>query len=292
MNNNETTTVASSKKFLTKDEVINNKKASIKKLNQLLEGLINDGNPQHLKKANLISYWLKDYVSLIDFEETFDPTRNISYKRGNIVKLNFGFNIGCEYGGLHYAVVLDEHNHHNSPVVTVIPLTSIKDDQIVHENSVELGNELYRLLKLKHDTISKTLSDEQKELNLQVDSLEKTINQLTSQIVTVEAMDKTTPDYAENVVSLRKAHSLISDMLKDVHKKVIHNQEELEYLNKITNEISRMKQGSIALINQITTISKMRIFDPRNIHGVLSGISLSGETMDKINDKVKELYVR
>ena len=52
-----------------------------------------------------------------------------------------------------------------------------------------------------------------------------------------------------------------------------------------------MKEGSVALVNQITTVSKMRIFDPRNIHGVLSGISLSSESMERINKKVKELYI-
>ena len=68
-------------------------------------------------------------------------------------------------------------------------------------------------------------------------------------------------------------------------------QAELEYLNKIGQEISQMKEGSIALINQITTVSKIRIFDPRNLKGVLSGISLSEESMIKINNKLKELYV-
>ena len=38
-----------------------------------------------------------------------------------------------------------------------------------------------------------------------------------------------------------------------------HNAEQQEYLEKIGQilEISRMKEGSIALINQITTISKI-----------------------------------
>ena len=70
-----------------------------------------------------------------------------------------------------------------------------------------------------------------------------------------------------------------------------HNSEQQENLEKIGLEISRMKEGSIALVNQITTVSKMRIFDPRNIKGVLAGISLSEENMDKINQKMKELYI-
>lgn len=154
-----------SKEF-TKEDVIQNKKEAIKCLNKMLESFINDSSGRHLKKANLISYWLKDYVNLINFEEKFEPTKNIAYKRGNIVKLNFGFNVGSEYGGLHYGVVLDNRNSHNSPVLTVIPLTSVKDGKTIHSNSVELGNEIYRSLKLKYDTISKTLKSEQTEINL------------------------------------------------------------------------------------------------------------------------------
>ena len=94
----------------SKEDVIQNKKQAIKKLNSMLEGFINDPSGQRLKKANLLSYWIKDYVRMLSFEETFDPKKNIAYKRGDIVKLNFGFNIGSEYGGLHYAIVINNKN--------------------------------------------------------------------------------------------------------------------------------------------------------------------------------------
>ena len=152
-----------SKEF-SKDDVIQNKKEAIKSLNRMLEIFINDSTGNHLKKAHLLSYWIKDYVRMINFEEHFEPTRNIAYKRGNIVKIQFGFNIGCEYGGLHYGVVLDNKNAHNSPVVTVIPLTSARENRELHPNSVNLGNDIYRLLKLKYDTIDKSLKEEQLEI--------------------------------------------------------------------------------------------------------------------------------
>ena len=88
-------------KILQKDDVIINKKSAIKALNKMLESLINDSSITHLKKANLISFWIKDYVKLLEFEESFDPTKNISYKRGNVVKLNFGFNVGDYIMGLY-----------------------------------------------------------------------------------------------------------------------------------------------------------------------------------------------
>ncbi len=277
-------------KGFTKEDVIQNKKEAIKALNKMLESFINNPSGKHLKKAHLISYWIKDYVQMINFENKFEPTKNIAYKRGNIIKLNFGFNIGSEYGGLHYGIVLDKKNDHNSPVVTVIPLTSIKDSSAVHPNSVELGNELYKSLKLKYDTISKALKDEQQEI----------IQTIAAFSSLVDLAEKTLQSSKgkENVNELQAELDEVEKYLNAAEKidalwreKQQHNEEQQEYLDKIGEEISRMKKGSIALVNQITTISKIRIFDPRNLKGVLAGVSLSEDGMKKINNKVKDLYV-
>ena len=277
-------------KELIKEEVIQNKKQSIKALNTMLEYFINDPSGKHLKKANLISYWIKDYVKMINFEESFNPAKNIAYKRGNIVKLNFGFNIGAEYGGLHYGIVLDNHNAHNSPVVTVIPLTSKKDTKVLHSNSVDLGNELYKSLKLKYDTISKTLKEEQEELVAVSAAFEILIKMANDSLGKYKSCEENAEKEQElsNAGKYLNATKKITEIWED---KKLHNQSQQEYLEKIGLEISRMKEGSIALVNQVTTISKMRIFDPRNLKGVLSGVSLSEENMKKINQKLQDLYV-
>ncbi len=278
-------------KGFTKEDVIQNKKEAIKSLNNLLERYINDSSQKHLKKANLISYWLKDYSQLISFEEKFDPTKNIRYKRGNVVKLNFGFNIGCEYGGLHYGIVLDNNNSHNSPVLTIIPLTSSKAGKPVHNNSVDLGNEIYRLLKLKYDTISKSLNTEKNEIAATLTLLTKYTNMLYESLSEIEKCDVNSSEYHERITNARHFISATAPIRELWEQKQLHNTNEQSYLNKIGDEISQMKTGSIALVNQITTVSKMRIFDPRNLKGVLANISLSGESMEKINNKMKELYI-
>ena len=279
-----------SKEF-TKEDVIANKKAAIKALNNLLEGCINDPSGSHLKKANLISYWLKDYVRLINFEEKFDPKRNISYKRGNIVKLNFGFNVGSEYGGLHYGIVIDNHNALSSPVLTVIPLTSIKDNKTVHNNSVDLGNELYRLLKVKYDTINQGLKEEQSEITTTLQAFAVLVSMAEDASNELSSCDVESDEYAQKLSTARQYLDAAKILQAEWKQKQQHNQEEIDYLDKIGKEISQMKEGSIALVNQITTVSKIRIFDPRNLKGVLSGISLSEESMEKINQKLKELYI-
>lgn len=279
-----------SKEF-TKEDVIQNKKEAIKSLNKMLEFYINDTSEKHLKKANLISYWIKDYVRLINFEEKFDPTKNIAYKRGNIVKINFGFNVGSEYGGLHYGVVLDNKNSHSSPVLTVVPLTSVKDGKETHNNSVELGNEIYRSLKLKYDTISKSLKDEQEEIFLTLELFSKLHTITKNTIEEVNSCELGSDEYSQKLSEAQQYIDVASKLKDFWEEKQKHNSEEQEYLDKIGAEISQMKEGSIALVNQITTVSKMRIFDPRNLKGVLAGVSLSEESMEKINKKMKELYI-
>ena len=56
------------------------------------------------------------------------------------------------------------------------------------------------------------------------------------------------------------------------------------------NEADRMKQGSIALVGQITTISKIRIYDPKFHNDALSKIRVSPATLDLLDAKVQELF--
>ena len=57
-------------------------------------------------------------------------------------------------------------------------------------------------------------------------------------------------------------------------------------------EISQMKNGSIALINQITTISKQRIYNPKSDVDVLADIKLSNNSLNLIDTKIKKLFMK
>ncbi|CYT96393.1 hypothetical protein [Streptococcus suis] len=62
-----------------------------------------------------------------------------------------------------------------------------------------------------------------------------------------------------------------------------------EYLEKLINKIKNLKMGSIALLNQVTTISKLRLLDPINKKSLLTDITLSAETLDIIDDALKNI---
>ena len=264
-----------------KASVIKNKTASINRLSGLLDKYINDESERHMKKANLISYWLRDYVRYLEFEEKFDPKKYIAYKRGDVIKVSFGFNVGAEYGGLHYAVVLDNHNDHASPVVTVVPLTSTKDSKLDRHN-VSIGDEIYRLMKLKAQTFIKTSIEERENIN-------KNILHFKSLLELVHKSNQT--ESAPDAANSEDAVELLEQTLNELRLQSKRLAAVTTESEKILSEISRMKEGSTVLVGQITTISKMRIYDPQKTKDVLHGISLSKENMDKINEKIKELYI-
>ncbi len=270
----------------TKEEIIQHKKSAIRAINNLLENYISSESEEYLKKADLISYWTESFAKYISMEESFSPERLKSYKRGDVIKLNFGFNVGSEYGGLHYAIVINNHNARNSPVLTVVPLTSQKGGDEIHPDDVWLGNELYRNLKLKHDTIQKNLEGEKENIEKMVAVLEGILRAFDGKMQMYNQNQS-----GENLLDAGRYLEVAKDLTKEWRERSSKNAEATAQLKKIGTEIKRMKEGSIALVSQITTVSKMRIYDPRNARGVLSGIRLSPESMDKINDKLKDLYI-
>lgn len=232
------------KKNLTKQDVEQHKDTAINTLNTYLESLINDEST--LKKADLLSYWLEDYTKYLSSESTFNPSLYKKYERGDIIKVNLGFNVGSEQGGLHYAVVVDRKNSINSPTITIIPLSSIKEGTVLHASDVNLGTQIHDKLKEKIDTYMQNLV---KPITCKED---------------LEAMDG----------------SQVSEMITG-----------LQEIDKMVRELYRMKKGSFAIVNQITTISKQRIYDPKHVKDILHGIKLSNENLDLINEKLKKLYI-
>lgn len=239
------------------------KKQALQCIDQYLDNLINSGDEKKRGKADKLSYWLKDYIRYLSYEPSFNPTSLRRYKRGEIIKVHLGYNIGSEEGGLHYAVVLDKCDSVHSPVLTIVPLTSLNPDdtsRALRKGEVFLGNELFNNLNSKITVHNKHLNEEILELKKCLSSID--VNGINT---------------GEQIADI-----------KDRLHKAARNQ---ELLDKMRKEVFKMKKGSIALTNQITTISKIRIYDPRTNSDVLSNIKLSNEKLDDIDVNIIEQYV-
>lgn len=208
-------------------------------LNRLNVSFIKHIDAEEYKTSHLLSYWINDFANYHDEEKTFNTTKLITFKRGRIIKVNLGFNIGNELGGLHYCIVINKFDNPKNGTLTVVPLTSKKNKKYPH-SSVDLGNEIYTILNSLYSKEIEKLSNKYKD-----------IWSLPS-----ETSKQFTSDY--------------------------------EYVKKIKDEISKMKVGSVALINQVTTISKQRIFDD----DILREIRLSNESLDLIDKNIIKFFTK
>ncbi len=220
-----------------------------------LKSYMDSLDPEQGKK---LAYWVKDYANFLSKEHTFKPDKLIKYKRGSVIKVHLGYRVGSEEGGLHYAIVMDRNNSIHSPTVTVIPLTSVKDGvdlSSLHPSKLHIDNEIYTCV---------------------TNALNKAIEDANNNLKILEAIIEGTEEKSEE----RKSFKSNIRKLK----------QQLSYCNKLQEEVDHMKQGSIALIGQITTVSKLRIYDPKYKNDALSKIRVSSKTLDLLDAKVQELF--
>ena len=266
-------------KTYTHDDAVNVKKKAFKDLNKVLESFLSKPSPttpsdiDYTKKVALISKWISQYTNYLQFENKFNPKKNISYSRGDIIFVNFGFNVGAELGGEHYAVVLDKHSDHNSSTLTVIPLTSFKPGKDIHPNDLYLGDELYQKLNLKYKTTHQGLVEQAIQLKLLSNLTTEKINSI------------------ENPNDSRQELEALAILANKMERDMASLEIEISYMNKIKEELKSLKSGSIAKIKQITTISKIRIYNPKKSTDPLYGIRYSEDAMKKINEKMKDFYI-
>lgn len=214
-----------------------------KSLNRLDISFLKHIELSEYKKSELLAYWIHDYAVYHDEEREFDVTKSGVFHRGDIIKVNLGFNIGSELGGLHYCVVLNKKDNPRNGVLNIVPLTSRKENKKYPKTCVNLGNELYNILN---------------------QNIEK------ENIRLKELLDKL-------------------DNLEEIPKSIQESiSKEMKYIDELRKSINQYKKESVVLINQITTISKQRIF----YDVVLKNVRLSNDSLDLIDEQVIKFFTK
>ena len=108
-------------------------KYNYERLNKQLKNIVE--NNYALKKNNYIFN-----NTNISKEDTMLLTKKVLLKRGNVVWINFGFNIGNEFGGMHPAIILKNFDNE----IFVLPISSKKPkeykklEQAYHNKKITL----------------------------------------------------------------------------------------------------------------------------------------------------------
>lgn len=225
---------------------------SMNQISNLLDEWRKSPDPHLLDKAQKVAYWIREYAAFLRREDTFLVSSVPKLKRGSVVLVDFGFRIGKEFGGRHFAVVVDNENSIYSQTVTVVPLFSLKDHYKENQYTTVLPDGIYEPM------IARTGAVIDKAFTMALELKEKSEE------------EKAKPEFRAAVEEVEKL---------------------LKKGNRAIEEISHMKRGSVANTCQVTTISKMRIKRPLKKDDSLYGLRLSTADMELINAQMLSLFI-
>lgn len=149
------------------------------------------------------------------------------YSRGSIIKVKFGVNIGSEFSGDHYAIVLSKQDTMYNPVLHVIPLTS--------------DNSQYNL------NVGKIIYNEKEINNL------KHLYQTKTNNIELNKIKKCLKYYEKN--KNRKSYACIKH-IKTISKLSIQKpMNEYDYLIKLKISKKMLEKIDYSLVKEYTTLN-------------------------------------
>ena len=211
--------------------------------------------------------------------------------------------MGHELGGNHYCVVVSKNDTIHSGNISVITLRSFKNKidtnfQVDLEYSLQLSimKVLNKSLKKLEDinesiknitrTLKYILSNRNK--NYILESLDNLASECTDKNILI-LIEKLKGAY---IIDDREEISKSTDkILTYMEHSTEQSDREIQILEEKEKTALELNKKSIADINQITTISKLRILNPYRKGDILSNVILDSKYLDLLNKKIKELYV-
>lgn len=206
----------------------------------------------HNEKFRNLPYWMEHVTR--NFEKEVNqklPRKYFYYKRGAVIRVNFGVNEGSEFSNLHFAVVLDKKDSPKKRTVTVLPLTSKQSS-----DRFDLGKEVF------NQTIV-VLRQQGNEMIKRIANLEKRIQQTSEEHMQLQ---------------------------EDIESEIKELESDIEKLRIVSETYSNFNKNSYVRLNDITTVSKLKIrrinkFDPSG------SIRLSSKQMKQISEELMKLYI-
>ncbi|MBE6152664.1 MAG: type II toxin-antitoxin system PemK/MazF family toxin [Firmicutes bacterium] len=174
------------------------------------------------EKFKQIDEWLlkESRLYMKEIKNNNAPAQYYSYKRGTILKVDFGVNPGSELCYTHFAIVLDKDNKASSDSITVVPLTS-KEGQ---------GKILLDTLIL--DELIKKLSNKVRVANSEAD-----VQKIKALINSYKKYTNFSYAYVSQITTISKSRIIIPSNKYDIIGKSRCSK---EILNKIDNEIIKL----------------------------------------------------
>lgn len=227
-------------------------------------------------KFRFLPNWLEKESNLF-LSETQNTSKSYNVlKRGSLIFVDFGINIGSELSNRHWAVVLNKNDSPKSRNLTVLPISSkekkfsVMIDEVIQQKSKRFL--LPILDKIGFDYFS-------------------IIHYALTEITPFD-LGSAEEIYQEFLIQYGDAYN--SESAKEIYNNGA-GMEKVENTNRklkdLVNHYQRFNKISYAKCDQIKTISKDRIIYINELDPC-GKIKVSDETLDRIDEKLKELYLK
>ncbi|MFK5706256.1 type II toxin-antitoxin system PemK/MazF family toxin [Ligilactobacillus sp. LYQ139] len=241
-------------------------------------------------KSAILPNWLDNVSYWLDKENKNDlPKGYYYYERGTIIRVDFGVNMGSEFCGLHFAIVLDKKDNNQKKTLTVVPLTSKNKG-----GRFSLGKEIFN--QTTH-ILNQRTRELQEQTNILFAKTKKLflsgvndVNKKNALNIELDHCFDEGKYFRDDIEKLIYDGNYDTNKIKQLFQEALTNKKEIENLNKVINVYSRYNKNTYVRLSDITTISKLRIrkinkYDP-------SGkIKLTTQQMAAISDKLMKLYI-
>ncbi|MEG0732359.1 MAG: type II toxin-antitoxin system PemK/MazF family toxin [Vagococcus sp.] len=212
-------------------------------------------------KFKYLPYWLKNKSNYLERERISPPRSQKIYKRGSIIYVDFGINVGNELSGNHFAIVLNNTDNARNGVLSVVPISS-KDKK----SYIEVGK-IIEIPSIKHfvSHADKIESEMKCLLTALIDKRLIQDEHLSGELR--EIYKNGNPMSPEDAVKKMEDSGIKWDDENSVLRKINSLEEERKAYRKVFLAYQKYSKNSFVMPLSIQTISKDRIrqinkFDP------------------------------
>lgn len=240
------------------------------------------------------SYW---------FQQEYDNKIQKTYKkypRGSIVYIDFGINIGHEFSGRHFGIVLNKKDSPYNSLITVVPLTSknksfyLPLDNIVFKTAIAIIDNnikslsfdvmvsnaiVFQLINIFHK--HNMHHDMPEQLKESIDKFALNSGYPTDPSV-LKVCNETIEEY-----NLFNSADNINTFAEITLKELLKRQRKMDNLDKIISKYSKFNKNTFACTQNIITISKLRILKI-NEEDPSKNMKIDNNSLDLLDNKIKE----
>ena len=208
-----------------------------------------------MKKYKFMDSWCFKYSKFLRNEvnntKSHQRRKYKTYKRGSIVYAKLGINIGNEFSGSHFCVVLDKKDNRFNSTLTVIPLTSKnnKFNTLVEEDLIQIFskyiNNQYQTLANNLLSIAQQHSSVE---SLKDSSVKETIRENEHTFQKMQELEKRYERYSD-----KKTYANINQ-ITNISKDRINVLNEYDPIGQLHYSEHTLNQIDRAIVKQFTNI--------------------------------------